>query len=332
MENFPSIDNVRHKTNLFLVMKKGARHHHYLPQIYLKGFINSESKRPKITVIDLKKKRYFETSPRNIGGKRDFNRIEINGHKPNIIETKLSHFENNIRSVINSIETQLRIDDNSYNLLMNLIALLAIRNPRNRDYVSDFHEELLKHMLGIRLATKERWESMKTINEQGTNELEDNISYEELKSFFDSNQYKITIPREYQISIESEQIDAILPYLYNRNWLLIQAPNKENLFITSDFPVVLTWKNPNEIPLFYRNSPGYGLKNTEVTFPLTKNYAVIGDFENDRKFIQANSELVAAINSRMLSFTNKQVFSTNLNFKYLDKRGKLKKGSELLVK
>ncbi len=63
-----------------------SRHHHYLSQCYLKGFTQGSSKKSKLTVIDLKEKKRFEIIPRNVGGMRDFNRVEIEGVDPEVVE------------------------------------------------------------------------------------------------------------------------------------------------------------------------------------------------------------------------------------------------------
>jgi len=70
-----------------------ARHHHYLSQCYLKGFTKGGSKKSKLIVIDLKRKKYFETIPRNVGGIRDSNRIDIERIDQNILEKSIAEFE-----------------------------------------------------------------------------------------------------------------------------------------------------------------------------------------------------------------------------------------------
>ncbi|WP_256026020.1 MULTISPECIES: DUF4238 domain-containing protein [Enterobacteriaceae] len=45
-----------------------ARHHHFLSQCYLKGFTSNGGKKSKLTVIDLKERKTFESNTRNVGG------------------------------------------------------------------------------------------------------------------------------------------------------------------------------------------------------------------------------------------------------------------------
>ena len=58
---------------------------------------------------------------------------------------------------------------------------------------------------------------------------------------------------------------------------------------------------------------GYGMKKTEVCFPISKFLAFIGvfeDYDNTNKTIKATKELVKDINMRIYNFAIKQVFST----------------------
>ncbi len=114
-------------------------------------------------------------------------------------------------------------------------------------------------------------------------------------------------------------IEAILPYLDARNWLLVRSTSNSGPFITTDNPVNLSWKEPDKIPPFYRASPGYGLKGTQVYFPVSKNVALVGEFDGPKDIIDGSKELIAALNSKMLLFTYKQVYSPTLNFYFMSK-------------
>src|SRR4051812_1710975 len=71
----------------------GARNHHFVPQFYLKGFAKPRSKDGKLFVCDMKERRRFQTRPRNVAAKRDFNRVEAEHIDPNIVESQLSAIE-----------------------------------------------------------------------------------------------------------------------------------------------------------------------------------------------------------------------------------------------
>ncbi|RLA95610.1 MAG: hypothetical protein DRG83_18415, partial [Deltaproteobacteria bacterium] len=101
-------------------------------------------------------------------------------------------------------------------------------------------------------------------------------------------------------------------------------------FITTDNPVNLSWKEPDKIPPFYRTSPGYGLKGTQVYFPVSKKVALVGEFDGPEGIVDGSRELVALLNSRMLLFTYKQIYSPTLNFYFMGKDGIILDGRSLL--
>ena len=51
-------------------------------------------------MIDFSTRKNFETTPRNVGGIRDFNRIEIEGYEPDALENAWSEFEGSAATAI----------------------------------------------------------------------------------------------------------------------------------------------------------------------------------------------------------------------------------------
>ncbi len=307
-----------------------ARHHHYLSQCYLKGFTKGGAKKSKITVIDLKEKKLFETIPRNVGGIRDFNRIEVEGVDPNIIETSLAKFEGEAASALRQIEQKLAFEGAERELILNLVAILAIRSPEMREHWRKFQAQVAERIMDLSLATKERWESQIRQMKESGKAIDENVSYEDIKKFHESKQYTIEVAREHHIHMELKGIEAILPYLDSRNWLLIRSTDETGPFITTDNPVNLTWKESERIPPFFRSSPGYGMKNTQVYFPVSKNLALVGEFDGHAGLIDATRELVAMLNSKLLMFAYKQIYTPKIGFFFIGKSGEIHEGKQFL--
>ncbi|MCX5880736.1 MAG: DUF4238 domain-containing protein [Deltaproteobacteria bacterium] len=307
-----------------------ARHHHYLSQCYLKGFTKGGSKKSKLTVIDFKEKKFFETTPRNIGGIRDFNRVDIEGIDPNAVENSYAEFEGKAATALKQIEELLEIDGTNKDCIFTLIALFAIRLPEQRENWRQFQAQILEKLMDLSLATKERWESQITQMKAGGYEANDDISYEDIKTFHKSKAYKIEFPKEHHIRMEMFGINAILPYLQGRNWLLIQSTEESGPFITTDNPVNLSWNEPEKIPPIYRESPGFGQKSTQVYFPLSKNIALLGEFEGKKGLVRGNKQLVAMLNSKMLMFMFKQIYAPKIDFYFLGHNGSILNGRRIL--
>lgn len=306
-----------------------ARHHHFLSQCYLKGFTRGKSKKSRLAVIDLKGKKSFETTPRNVGGVRDFNRVEIEGVDPNHIESELSKFEGLAATALKKLKDTLDFSGETKDIILNLIGLIAVRSPERREHMRQFEAQIAERIMGMTLDSKEAWEGQ-------VNKLDDDekpkakVSYEEAKEFFESKKYTIKLAREHQIRMEMVQIDAILPCLFGRQWMLITSSDESGPFITTDRPMNLSWIKPDDVPPLYRSSPGFGLKGTEVYFPISQDLALIGEFDGEDKTIEANENLVAVLNSKMLFNLNAQIYAPKFDFKFFGKDNDILNGKELL--
>jgi len=307
-----------------------ARHHHYLSQCYLKGFTKGGDKKSKLTVIDFKEKKPFETIPRNVGGIRDFNRIEVDGVDPNAIERALSDFEGQAASALMKVEENLAFEGDTKDHILNLLALLAIRSPEMREHLRKFRSEIFERKMVFSLASKERWESLMERMKESGKEVDESITYEDVREFYESKKYKIEVATEHHVRMESVGIEAILPCLYGRKWLLIKSTYDSGPFITTDHPVILTWKEPENIPPFYRDSPGYGMKDTQVYFPVSRNLAIVGEFDGPEGVIDGTRELVAALNTNMLMFTYRQIYAPKIGFCFLGENGETLEGTQIL--
>jgi hypothetical protein len=306
------------------------RHHHYLSQFYLKGFTEGGSKKSKLTVIDLKLKKVFETTPRNVGGLRDFNRIDIKGLDPNSIESSFSDFEGKAANAIKQIEEDLTFSGDNKIIILNLIALYAVRSPEKREQIRQMHLQASDLLFDSILATEERWESVsKKMREDGCS-IDNSITYENLKQFYKNKAYTIEVPTEQHIVSEVERMDIVLKSLANRNWLLLKSINELEPFITTDNPVGLGWNAPEKIPLPYRYSPGFGLKDTIVFFPLTRKLFLVGVFEGHDGLKIANKEYISRLNSIILGFAYKQIYTPKIEFHFMGKNEVILNGDQIL--
>lgn len=310
-------------------MPTEARHHHYISEFYLNGFAKSAGKKHKITVLDLKRRCHFETIPRNIGSRRDFNRVEKEGMPPDFLENKLSSFEGEAAKCIKEIETHCKFEDESLKCILNFIALLVVRSPQMREHWRQFQEQIAKNMLDLALDSKERWGAIEQSMASNGYQFLSNVSYEEIKLFHESNQYKIIMQREHHIEIEFCTMINVIKWLTLRKWLLIMTDNNCGYFITSDNPVLLTWKRPQIIPSLYCQSPGFGMKDTQVYFPISKRFAMIGEFDGDDGLIEATPKLVATLNNKILHFAYEQLYAPYLSFSYMSNNQEIIYGDQL---
>ena len=307
-----------------------ARHHHYISQCYLKGFTKGRAKKSKLTVFDFSERKSFETIPRNIGGIRDFNRIDIEGVDQNKFEADLAEFEGAAASALKKLEDTMAFEGEVRDAILLLIAMLAVRGPEQREHIRKLEERIMNQVMGLTLQSKERWQSQVRQIQKENQDFQDNVSYEELKDFFLKNEHRIELAREHHIRMEMVQVNAILPCLEARNWSLVKASAAAGPFITSDNPVSLSWIDPSTVPLAYRRSPGYGLTGTQVYFPVSQELVLMGQFDKPAGVVEATEELVALGNTTMLNGFFRQIYSPKAKFKFCGAGGDIMEGNRIV--
>jgi len=283
-----------------------ARRHHYLPQGYLAAFTDSGLKDGQFCVLDVQTGHSFRTSPLNVAAERDFNRVEVPGHRPDAIESALAPFEGEAAAAIRRvIDTEAFPTDSDWNLILNLLGLIAVRNPKLRGSFNRSREHALRLVSDLLVSDRRLWDNhVKKAREAGEH-IDDSVSFEEIKKFVDDGNYRIEFQPEGNLRVEFHAFDELLPLLGQRTWSVLVAPADGPEFICSDHPVTLLWKSGRAGPV------GFGLKETEVFFPLGRRIGLYGVFETPLKpVVRCKPGHVATMNQRVARNAERQVFST----------------------
>jgi hypothetical protein len=294
-----------------------ARRHHWIPQVYLKGFTKDRNKTSQLFVVDCVAKRSFNTPPANIGAQRDFNRVEVEDHDPNEVESAYSSLETQLNDALDRIESSKEFTDTDDRILIfNLIALLAVRNPRMRESMRQAHEHQDKIISSMLTSSKELWEStIRRAVADGYVKPDHGVSYEAFCDFIERGEYEIVVPTTEHVGQELKLLDGIIPYLAKRQWVLCVAPPESGGFLTCDHPVVLKWDwtGEREPP----SPPGFAMQKSEVVFPLSRTIALSGVFDGQEGVCRVDAGMVESINGMIIDNADRQVYATNDAFKYL---------------
>lgn len=307
-----------------------ARHHHFLSQCYLRGFTNNGSKKSKLRVINVADGTHFETKPRNVGGIRDFNRIDAEGVDQNILEKSLADFEGEAATAIKALVEGEDFSGERREIVLYLIGLLAIRSPHRREQMRTFQAQIIERVMDLSLDSKERWDFQIEGLRMSGGKVLDNVTYEDVKRFHESKAYTIQVAREHHIRIEMSLLQTIVPLLSARNWSLIRSDDDSGSFITTDRPVLLEFEEPENVPAFYRRSPGFGLDKTYLYFPVSKHVSLLGQFSERQAEMGATRTIVASLNSAMLGSVYRQVYAPGLDFPVMSADGKVISGKALV--
>lgn len=307
-----------------------ARIHHWVPQCYLKGFARSPSKKAQLFVFDRNTQRTFVSHPSGIAGERDFNRISAEGYAPNYMEDQYALFESDLALVLRRMwKDRIPVAGEDLNLLLNLISLLAARNPRMRENVRDFSERVIKQMMHLSVATEDRYEAtFGRAVKDGHVAPNPEVDYQSMKEFIDGEQYKITMATTRHVENELHMHESILGLLGHRQWCLLRAAPGSGGFITSDHPTCLIWTQQRDRGFF--SSPGVGLKGTEVVFPVSYDLAIIGLFERIPDVRDVGPDIVAHVNGVVAHHSDRQVYARDDKFVFMLPDGRVARGADLL--
>ena len=279
-------------------------------------------------VLDLKSKRKFGSIPRNVGGMRDFNRVAIDGVDPEIIEKAQSNFEGKAATALKKLEETSDFSGETKDVILELIGMLAIKSPERREHLAKPLAQIANLIMAMTFESEERWESQIYQIKQNTgNNVSDGATFDKMKDLYERGAFEISVSKEHQINMELIGTQGITELLHKRNWVLLKAAGEAGEFITADNPVSLTFNNPT-LSTFI--SPGFGLQDTTVYFPVSKNLALIGEFDGTDSIESANKHLVAILNSRIIANSYQRVFASKSNFNYIAKDGAIKLGNTLV--
>lgn len=307
-----------------------SRNHHFVPQGYLRGFGWKRGKHHMVIVHDFKEQKTYEANTRNVCAQRDFMRFDFNDRAPDWLENELGKLESNAVTAIRDVASSGDFRGGNRNHILNLIAVLAVRSPEQRESMRDFHARVAERMLDLLLENKEDWEKHKRDMEQETGKKSP-VTYEEARDFHMRRQYRIEVARERHIQTEVNLHQTVLQLLDQRRWTLYLVSGDYGEFITTSRPVVLTYINPENVPAPLRYSPGFALENTEIYFPLTSKALLVDRWDGEEATVGAAPQtFVGVMNHQMIRHSYGLAMSASRKVLYHDPLMRLRWDDQLI--
>lgn len=288
-----------------------ARTHHWIPQFYLRQFGDPETS--QVFVVDLVDRRAYRTSPKNICAERDFNRVDAEGLSPDALETSLSTFENSAAAAVRELVASPRhVGAENWILILNLMSLLATRNPVTRKQRERVASNAVLGALDEAIETPEKWETlMKAAKATGDVAADVPLDYEKHREFIRERRFELTFEPSYHVVGEFDAQDVVLRSLHRRRWLLLEAGSDSRGFITTDRPVCLSncdGSYPTAGPLLFETA------GTCVMFPICPRLLAYGTFDGREGITQIDRRLVAKANLTMLQYCDRRIFAPHDRF------------------
>lgn len=286
---------------------KPARRHHFVSQVYLKGFTVDGRKDTQLFVVSLEQRKTFSTVPANVAQERDFNRVD--GLSPGELDNLLGRFEGTAGIAIERIAAAGSLDDQDAWLeVLNLAALFAVRHPARRETLRAAMERVAKLVGQMLVYDREGYErQMAAAAKAGFVDPNSGVTFDQMREFVTRGEYEIKVPTERHLDIEFRVFEEVLKTMVARRWTLIKASPSAGHFVTSDQPVFLVSTGPE--PAHQARHLGHGLKRTALFLPLTRHLFAIGTFEGQANVVETDAVGVAELNAQVLANAYREVYA-----------------------
>ncbi len=297
--------------NFAMLSAPKRKYHHYVPQVYLRGFFDpiEEAKKQNVLWLHEVGKRPKRVTIRNVGGEEEFYTYENEGKTHTEIENKLAEMERAVAPTLKKLRSGvIALGALEREEFATFIALSMARVAFFADLTNRFAAET--HRRFAEACLKDRQIFKKYIGEADqSSEGKASATFDEMKEFLEKvSSGEIPVEqtsRGWTLKIMMESVLDLSPLFEQMSWGLLQSPRHE-LFLTSDKPVVLV--DPNK-SLSKDGGVCYS-KDAFFTFPISRSYCLqgISSHVKDGTQLLRPSE-VHKINKTLITAAYRFVFS-----------------------
>jgi Protein of unknown function (DUF4238) len=311
-------------------MPPAPRKHHYIPQFYLQGFTMEGTKAGQLWVLDKHTGRQWKASVDKAARETDLYKVELkDGGNPASFEEELAKIESTLAPVLKqTIERQALPKGRDFELLLNLVALMALRVPGYRSFLKNIGTAWFRQFTHGLVETREKWEAVIRKARTKRPELPD-MPYEEMKRAVESGELSIDLDmgQNWFVMMILEASGEMLVHLSRRRWYLTVVPPQGPDFICSDNPVSLSGTPMSPNP----GACGFAAPGTLLLFPLNRRMAVVGSFEGLMLPNPAPEKTVALVNGATARDSGRFLFSPAEDFVWLNNKKQVRHASDLVA-
>lgn len=283
---------------------KLSRRHHYLPQMYLRGFANDAE---LVWVFDRQNNTYLHQGIINTAVKKDFYTIVgVDGQKTDAVEQMMANMvEGPMKAIIERLDKRtLTWEGEDRAILALFVALLKTRNLAFDRDQNEFIDQFYRWWAKATHSSVEAAEESLRKHDQKTGDDMTGVSAQEIFEMIRDDQYEIKNPRQNNIKMMMSLALEVAKALFRLNWEILSAP-KGCSFVTCDNPFTVV------PPPFYDGSlVGYGIltPGASTVVPLSYKSAICFYGEGDRirgavvfrEFLRNTNVVVAANSERFV--------------------------------
>lgn len=280
------------------------RRHHYLPQFYLRNFVDS---RGRIWAYPKLGGNAKPVSPRDFGVERDYHTFTgKDGVKDRTtIEEAFADIENEVAPAVRKIIGKERLSIAEYELFVTFVSTMLVRVPARRDQVGRMAAEMMKLFATTSASNKDAFHADYQRFEADTGHK--GADAEEVRQFILSDNYEMRTNPKIALAFSLHTLHTVTECLAQMDWVFLWRSGRFK-FLSCDSPVF--YCDPTLPPTTWR---GVGLMNrgVEVSVPLSTDVLAFGDYRpKQRKYVQVQPEVVRLFNQRTVDSAHRYVFAS----------------------
>jgi hypothetical protein len=284
---------------------------HYVPKFYLRGFTKTDDNNGTLHVLDKKQLRQWRSTPSGSASERDMYAVnpEVANGDGQAVENLFATLEAKFGTTLRSTLAEGKLPTGEpWDVLLNFMALSAVRGPLFRASFHDFTGRVLKSVSHAMVSTPGGWKWLKdTVAAAGG--FTEGLSHETMKVFVHDNSTSFQFDQTTYVQFLIEAVGSVLPLLAARNWTLWTAADDAPDFVCSDMPMAVTAGTPSP----FTHALAFGAPDTMLTFPLNRHTVLAGVYEGHLRPATLDARRVAAINNATAQQAN-QIYSSEAEF------------------
>ena len=290
-----------------MATNKSVRHH-FIPQFYLKGFVEPQDV-PFLWVYRKDTGAIIKSSVKDTAVHKhyySFKSKPLGTRDSQTIEKWFNNLETSVSMVFKKILNKQELNNNERSDFTSFLALTLTRVPNYREnMINNPTAQLIKRMEIIKASHKQHYEArIKQYEENTGNKI--TVPVEKLRQHVLKGNYDVKIANpDYSLNFMFKIARDVAPVFHAMNWAFFETTDEE-YFLTCDNP--LYYMDPT-----YKSGSFYGVglmnKKLEVTFPLSKNLALLATWGDLKGYHIATSKIRNTLNRRTIISAQNFVFS-----------------------
>lgn len=285
--------------------------HHFVPQLYLREWIDSESLdkdgvEPYLWVYEKGISEPYQKAPKNVAFRGNLYSVDASSDfDEDAVEKIFQRVESDYAIVWRQkIMEHQPLSEKDRGIVATFVSALFPRSPFMRDHLGGMVEEIAQKVTNMITSSEDE---LKRLGKQYEEKTGQSIAGFEVEVFDPAN-FELEATRESKTAIMLTLLKDIFPFISRMSLVFVEASEGES-FLTCDMPVSLSAPR--------RTGPvGFGSPDAEVALPLSPKICLIASWvKKSDGYIMAPKGFVEHLNLRMVENAEKELYSSSRNLR-----------------